>query len=545
METRLLLLGCACMVWTVAVQAQQKTALPDKTYTFTDNFEPAQGQDGAFFSTSFSVTVSYKNTYPSPTPEVTINAGSFRPSAATRYRYRGRIYTPAETKQPDAFRFISGDAVRGAFAKVTVVAWMGQTRIASKEVSMSSGASLPGYPTLPLAVEGMKKYQATVNTWEPDPNIVKEGAAIWSSLRFTVEKPVSTGRSPSIEQAIGSYMAGADKTADTDKQQQQQQQQQQHGTQTTTQQTAGRPSPGTSGSSASGSSDADREQQLQQTRQRLEAMQQQQQAIQANYNQAASSMAGVIGGTYATDHQKNTAIAQSAGQIAGTVAGQTGSMGAGIGAGVGVAVLGSMLGSSQESRARKEAEEAERRAEAEQRRLEAEIEAMRVAANRDIRRLMLSEFTETGIPLSSHKAANGVYYYFAYRIEPGMVESARPKIFVTNLFPVSRYSDGSWPFTHAVKKEILAAGGQGQVVLTGMYDSEELGRAWHEQFLGMAGASEVSVEQFFYQGKQSPAGGIAAGSPAAPSPVSSDDFWEMGSAPKPASSTADDDFWNQ
>ncbi len=305
--------------------------------------------------------------------------------------------------------------------------------------------------------------------------------------------------------------------------------------------------------------DAEKAQQVQQTRQRLEAMQKQQAVIQTNINQAASSMAGVVSGSYATDHQKNMAIAQSAGQVAGTVAGSTGSMGAGIGAGVGVAVLGSMLGSSQESRARKEAEEAKKAAEAEQRRLEAEIEAMRIAAIRDMRRLMLNEFTDTGIPLSSHKTGNNTYYYFAYRVVPGIVEAARPKIFVTNLFPVSKYSDGSWPFTNTVKKELLAAGGQGELVLTGMYDSEELGRAWHSQFLDLAKVSEVSVEQIFYQGRKSSVAGSSTAASSASG--SSDDFWETGSsaksgqqtksapaakpAPKPASSTADDDFWNK
>ncbi|MDR1729341.1 MAG: hypothetical protein LBR52_01605 [Prevotellaceae bacterium] len=199
MKTKIMSFILAVVLAVPVVFAQQK--LPDKVYTFTNDFEPENGKNGPFFNASYTLTFRYMyNTGGG----MEIYVSDFKRGDITKYRYNGKVYTPADMRLAS---FSPGPNVDGtAGASVAVVAWLGETRLSEINKFLSKGR-VPG-GRISAAKIGMEKYEETINTdWSPDPEIIREGVATWNNLHFSVEKPVIGGNFPGIESVIGSYLA--------------------------------------------------------------------------------------------------------------------------------------------------------------------------------------------------------------------------------------------------------------------------------------------------------------------------------------------------
>jgi hypothetical protein len=165
----------------------------------------------------------------------------------------------------------------------------------------------------------------------------------------------------------------------------------------------------------------------------------------------------------------------------------------------------------------------------------AEMAAKRKAMIIDFRKGLLSEFSEGGLPLSSYNVKQNVLYFFSYHIEESTIQNDSPKIYLSNVFPVGRYADGSWPFKNTLVSE-LSSKASGKTVLMGYYGTEELAAKSRNAFISMARKCEFKLENIQYKGKNT--AGVQG---------SNDDFWETGKAKgKPVQNKPKrDDFWDK
>lgn len=217
-----------------------------------------------------------------------------------------------------------------------------------------------------------------------------------------------------------------------------------------------------------------------------------------------------------------------------------------------------------ERRAREAREELQRQRAAQER----AIEERKWQALLTIRRGMLEKFPDGGVPLSFHKVPPGDLHFFAYAIAPDAINEKNPVVFVSNVFVVQHYSDGSWPFKKNMVAEIKKIVGSDNIVLVGYYTNPDDAVQMQEGFVGLARKSQMIVKDFTYKGKKSSGGSGTAdfwggeanktkdaankttGTPAPATPAKSadDDFWDNSKkkeAAKPAGEEKKkDDFWD-
>lgn len=226
--------------------------------------------------------------------------------------------------------------------------------------------------------------------------------------------------------------------------------------------------------------------------------------------------------------------------------------------------IGGFINNMRAEKEEREAKEALRRQREEQM---ARIEARKREALIALRKGFFNEFPDGGVPLSGHKVVVDELYFFSYVYNKANIGAGPTSVKVSNVFPIARYGDGTWPFkTNVVADVQKAASGEGPVTLVGYYTTKELADNMRSSFLRLAGKSQVGIRDIAYKGKKSSGGapadfwgtgvkstGKAKGdSTAAPLPVkkkSDDDFWGTGGTKKPAADSTKkaakkDDFWN-
>jgi hypothetical protein len=183
-------------------------------------------------------------------------------------------------------------------------------------------------------------------------------------------------------------------------------------------------------------------------------------------------------------------------------------------------------------REREEREERERLArEAEAERLRLEAEHLDYITGQ--RLILFEQFEDGRLPLSSDKIKGNEVWYFAWRGNPGKT------VYITGVFPVARYSDGSFPYKNTVLKELDAAGGTGEITVVGWFATRNDAQRSLNSFLTTAKNGEVNVKNITYKGKSQSTDNTAT----------STDFWETGNAVKKQPDKTDsskikkDDYW--
>ena len=148
----------------------------------------------------------------------------------------------------------------------------------------------------------------------------------------------------------------------------------------------------------------------------------------------------------------------------------------------------------------------------------------------------ISQFPDGGVPLSSHKVSVNELYFFSYTFDKSTMSAANPPVHVTNVFSISRYGDGTWPFKNTMVNELKKLGGAGTVTIMGYYTTKDLAEEMRASFLRLAGKCGIAVKETNYKGKK------ASGS------SSGNDFWDNSGSkktktPAKTKTNADDDFW--
>lgn len=224
--------------------------------------------------------------------------------------------------------------------------------------------------------------------------------------------------------------------------------------------------------------------------------------------------------------------------------------------------LGSYINNLRAEKEEQRAKEELRRQREEQR---ARIEARKKEAMIQLRKGFFNEFPDGGVPLSGHKVVTDELYFFSYVFDKTKIDAGPASVKVSNVFPIARYGDGTWPFKVNVVTEVKkAASGEGPVTLVGYYTTREMADNMRTSFLNLASRCQITAKSIAYKGKKSSGGAAtdfwgngvkkAAGgdSAAAATPLkkkADDDFWQTGAVKKAAADTTKksakkDDFWN-
>ena len=167
-----------------------------------------------------------------------------------------------------------------------------------------------------------------------------------------------------------------------------------------------------------------------------------------------------------------------------------------------------------------------------------EIANRKIAQRQAMRANLFNMFPDGGVPMSSHRISIDDLYFFVYNFDEASIKDGRPKIAMSNVFPIAKYGDGTWPFKSVVVGEVQKIHKTGKTTLVGYYTTKEMADGMRASFIRMAVKSEMTIEDFVYKGR-----------PRNNSSTSSSvDFWgNSGNAEKPNPSTENNtqtDFWD-
>lgn len=117
------------------------------------------------------------------------------------------------------------------------------------------------------------------------------------------------------------------------------------------------------------------------------------------------------------------------------------------------------------------------------------------------RKAFLGSISDAPFPLSADKLKADQVYYFAYSYNIDSLED-NPKIFLSNIFPISKFDDDTWPYAPDIKKEIIKASNYKPNTTTiGYYTSKEEAETDYETFKKNLGNHDCSILSFTYNGK--------------------------------------------
>lgn len=204
-----------------------------------------------------------------------------------------------------------------------------------------------------------------------------------------------------------------------------------------------------------------------------------------------------------------------------------------------IGILGSVASSISADRAEKKAREklAEERAEA-----EAEIKERQREALVNIRNEIAKVFSDGGMPLSSHNLNAPVLYLFAYSADKRAWEEDQEVPFtISNVIPVYRYTDGTYPYTSHVKRTFENRGIKNPTIIGYFTDRTEAER-YRRSLLDVAPNAKFALSNIEVKVKENNVSDIQVTS-------SDTDFWGMpikkkDTEVKRIEQKKQDDFWN-
>lgn len=173
-----------------------------------------------------------------------------------------------------------------------------------------------------------------------------------------------------------------------------------------------------------------------------------------------------------------------------------------------------LFSTSPEEKARKEREAAETKARierAENLRREAaaaaaaEIEIAKAKRLQMIasRKTLFKNYPDGKTPLSYQAKEATEVYFFSYSYQAATLEEDSPLIYISNVFSISKYGDGSWPFKSNLLANIAKTNKGLDLILSGYYESREKAEEEQQLLENTAKSYEFSVKSISYVGIKS------------------------------------------
>jgi hypothetical protein len=173
-----------------------------------------------------------------------------------------------------------------------------------------------------------------------------------------------------------------------------------------------------------------------------------------------------------------------------------------------------LFSASPEEKARKEREAAETRARierAENLRREAAAAAAAEIAKAKAKKIQMiasrktlsKNFPDGKTPLSYQAKEAAEVYFFTYSYQAATLEEDSPLIYISNVFSISKYGDGSWPFKSNLLANIAKTNKGLDLILSGYYESREKAEEEQQLLVNTANSYEFSVKSISYNGIKS------------------------------------------
>lgn len=203
--------------------------------------------------------------------------------------------------------------------------------------------------------------------------------------------------------------------------------------------------------------------------------------------------------------------------------------------------LGALGGIAAGIKADKAAKEAREELRAQREAHERSIKARQLKALMGIREEINNMFPEGGMPLSSHKIDAPVLYLFAYASNKNeWNEDKTVAMTVSNVIPVYRYSDGTYPYVANVKRT-FENGGMSNPIVVGYFTDQAMAEKYQQSLVDVADQGRFKVSHVKIKVLRKDAD----------KPASTEtDFWgnqvnpDANSKKKPVTKKKEDDFWN-
>ena len=247
-------------------------------------------------------------------------------------------------------------------------------------------------------------------------------------------------------------------------------------------------------------------------KQRLEEARQ----LSGNYNSVedierefASKMSSIRGITYNIESQQNAKLNYAVTSTFNANATE-------LAIGQGLNLVGNIFNSAKAAKDAREAQESLRL------QREAEIKKFEEAKKRaivELRNNLIKRFPDASIPFQLIKTKNEIIYFFSYIIENNKLEENKPIITVTNIFPVSKFEDGSFPYKSSILNKLTGIA-KGNISLIGHFESLEKAEEIRNVFIKLAESSQLTVSQFQLNKISQPSNGTLN--------KTQTDFWENG-----------------
>ena len=117
----------------------------------------------------------------------------------------------------------------------------------------------------------------------------------------------------------------------------------------------------------------------------------------------------------------------------------------------GIKVIGTFVNAAKAEKERKEAQ-AQLKAEKEAALRYVEEQERKLLSG--IRTDLFSGYKEVAFPTSTSKINATTLYFFSYAYDPAQIGAKQAVLFISNVFRVDQYSDGTWPFKNSIVSEI-------------------------------------------------------------------------------------------
>lgn len=130
------------------------------------------------------------------------------------------------------------------------------------------------------------------------------------------------------------------------------------------------------------------------------------------------------------------------------------------------------------------------------------LKAMKASQVVEVRKALLETFRDGGLPVSSKSIDNKVVYVFSYSTNRYSFIRDKPKLLVTNVFPIIRNKNGTWPFKNTLIKDLRNHFNNDDVpVILGFFTSENDANSLRDSFLYLASQCDFDLKFSTYSNK--------------------------------------------
>ncbi|MGM5470889.1 hypothetical protein ACS386_11485 [Flavobacteriaceae bacterium LMO-SS05] len=204
---------------------------------------------------------------------------------------------------------------------------------------------------------------------------------------------------------------------------------------------------------------------------------------------------------------------------------------------IGTAIVGivSLFSPSPEEQARREREE-NLRIEREEKAASARAEKARIITSR---KAITTKYPDGKTPLSNEAKNLSEVYFFVYSYNEADTEKTYPSIYISNVFALPKYADGTWPFKTSVMDKISKKNPGLNFSLSGYYKSKAEADQQLKYFLSHVDSASLKIHNIAYEIKK-----------ASGTSDSETDFWGNSNKKTETKSTTNNtssktDFWGK